>query len=98
MDEKYLKFYAMRVNDHDAALFASTDEALEAIEEHIAICDEDTYSIEIVNGIWELISRMGAFENYDDEWMEEVLEVTDFMIKQAKALRDNAISEGGEKQ
>lgn len=84
MDEKNLTFFAMQINGLDAALFVTADEALEAISEHLAVCDKDSYCIEPVSGIYELIRRMGAFEGYDDDWMEEVLEVTTSMVERAK--------------
>ena len=93
MDGKKFKFFAMRVNGLDAALFVTADEALEAIGEHLAVSDEDRYGIEPVDGIYELIHRMGAFEDYDDDWMEEVLEATTHMVEKAKKARSDNSSE-----
>ena len=88
--DKRLRFFVMRVNGLDSALFVTAEEALEAIGDHLEICDEDTYAIEPVDGIFELIRRMGAFEDYDDEWMEVVLETTTGMVATAKKKRDDA--------
>lgn len=86
MDEKKLKFFAVQINGRDAVLVSTSQEALEVIEDHLAIDDGDTYSIERVDGIYDLIQRMGAFEGYSDDWMEEVLETTTFMVNKAKEL------------
>ena len=86
-DDKYLAFYAMRINDHDALFTVTPEDALEQISIRIKDCDEDTYGIERVDGIYELICRLGALEDYSDEWMEETLEVVQSMIAEAKTKK-----------
>lgn len=93
MNEKKLKFFAVQINGRDAVLVSTPQEALEVIEDHLAIDDEDTYSIERVDGIYDLIQRMGAFEGYSDDWMEEVLETTNFMVERAKELEKKEAEE-----
>jgi len=84
-DDKCLAFYAMKINDHDALFTVTAEDALEQISIRIKECDDEAYTIERVNGIWDLVRRMGAFEDYSDEWMEDTLEVVQSMIAEAKA-------------
>lgn len=84
MDEKYLKFYAMKINGHTASLHVTAEEALEEIEMRLETDDSDEYAIERIDGIWELIQRFGEFEGYSDDWMQEVLEVTKSMVEERK--------------
>lgn len=86
-DDKCLAFYAMKINDHDALFTVTAEEALEQVSIRINTCDDDAYTIERVDGIWDLVRRMGAFEDYSDEWMEDTLEVVQSMITEAKAKK-----------
>jgi hypothetical protein len=79
-----LTFYAVIVNDHDSSFCASASEALAEIEMHIDDFDEDSYGIERINGVWQLIKRFGALEDYSDDWMQEVLVIVHEMIQEVK--------------
>lgn len=83
-----LAFYAVTVNDHDYSFCASTSEAIAEVEMHIDEYDEDSYGIERINGIWELVKRYGALEDYSDDWMQDVLVIVIEMIQDVRKNRE----------
>ena len=85
MRPHYLPFYAVTVNEHDLSLHVTPSEALSIVEERIYEEPfEESYGIEPVHGIWELIKRFGAFEDYSDAWLEDILPIIMEMIERAK--------------
>lgn len=81
MDTEYM-FYAVTVNGHDALFCVKLEEALSEVAYYLETNDEDNAGVEKVYGIYELIRRFGAFENYSDEWMEEVLYMAKNMMEE----------------
>ena len=79
---QYYYFYAVTVNDHDALFCVTAEEAISELAMRLESDDSDTYGIERVDSIWDLIRRCGAFENYSDDWMIEVIGTVQYMIGQ----------------
>lgn len=90
MDEISYVFYALTVNDHDASLHITAEDAVEELSLRIADCDDEDYGIEPVRGIWNLIQRLGAFEGYADYWMEDALSIAHDMVRSKKALESKS--------
>lgn len=88
MRDTYLTFYAMTVNGHTASVHVTSDEAIEHLSDRIAEDDTDTYGIERIDGIWELLKRIGSFEDYDDDWMEDALYMVHSMVDAKRDLID----------
>lgn len=88
MDEISYVFYALTVNDHDASIHLTAEEAVDELSIRIADYDEEDYGIEPVRGIWNLIKRLGAFEGYADYWMEDALSIAYDMVQSKKALEN----------
>ena len=93
-DNHKYSFYALNVNGHTSSLFPEREEALDELVMRVNEDDTDTYEIERIDGIWNMLARYSDFEDrYDDEWMEEVLRVTcqmifdkeDALLEQSKA-------------
>ena len=95
MDEISYVFYALTVNDHDASLHLTAEEAIDELSIRIADCDDEDYGIEPIHGIWNLIKRLGAFEGYADYWMEDALSIAHDMV-QSKKARESKENQDGE--
>lgn len=84
MENDYV-FYAVNVNGHTAAIFNTSEEALEELTERLTDYDSAEYGIEPIDGIWKMLERMGDFEDrYDDDWMEDVVHTANAMISRKK--------------
>ena len=80
-------FYAFNVNGHTAAVFNTSDEALDELSIRLSESDIDEYGIEPIDGIWRLLERMSDFEDrYDDDWMENVVRMASNMISEKKKV------------
>lgn len=88
MDEISYVFYALTVNEHDASIHLTAEEAVDELSIRIADCDDEDYGIEPVRGIWNLIKRLGAFEAYADYWMEDALSIAYDMVQSKKNLEN----------
>ena len=93
MDEISYVFYALTVNDHDASIHLTAEEAVEELSFKIADCDDEDYGIEPVRGIWNLIKRLGAFEGYADYWMEDALSIAYDMVQSKKDLENKKVND-----
>ena len=89
MQDKYFVCYAVTVNGHDASFCVTSEEALGEIALKIEDDDTDNYGIERVDGIWELIKRFGAFEDYSDDWMLEVMGTVQYMVTEWEKENQN---------
>ena len=98
MDDKQFTFYALMVNGHTASIHIAPEDAIEELSLRMQDCDDDRYGIEPINGIWEMIKRYGYFEDYDDDWMIEVVDVAADMIREAKQYRQRKLEEAKEEQ
>ena len=82
-------FYAFNVNGHTAAIFNTSEEALEELSIRLSESDIDEYGIEPIDGIWKMLERMSEFEDrYDDDWMENVVRMAHQMISDKKVVAD----------
>ena len=98
MDDRNYVFYAFTVNDHDASIFVTPEEAIEELTMRMADDDEEEYGIEPVMGIWELTKRIGAFEDYGDYWMPDAIEIVADMIQKKRELMRQAEERKKEEQ
>lgn len=84
MDDNYM-FYAFNVNGHTAAIYTTSEEALDELYIRIKESDLDIYGIEPIEGIWHTLERLADFESRsDDEWMENVIYMMGSMIEKKK--------------
>ena len=87
MNEYDLTFFAVTVNGEDSIIYVTPEEALADIALRLEDNHDDTYAIDPVKGTWALIRRLGEFECYDEEWMQEVLIIVTEMVKRAKEVQ-----------
>lgn len=81
-------FYAVKTDYEDDSFFASSRDALEEIAEKLTEDDTVSYTIERVVGIWELVQRIGAMENYQNEWMLTALTMVHELIEELEELEN----------
>lgn len=86
-----LSFYAMTTNGHDASIHVTYEDAVSELSMRIAEDDTDSYGVERIDGIWQLIKRMGEFEDYSDEWMETVIDKVREMVEKRKAYEEKIL-------
>ena len=89
MKDKYLTFYAVMINGQDASLFTTAEDAISELGENFDETGDDTYAIQPIKGIWELLERYGAFENYSDDWLLDILPVVVSMAEDVKKALKN---------
>lgn len=86
MSEHYT-FYAFNANGHTAAVFKTSEEALEELSMRLREDDSDSYAIEPIDGIWRMLERIADFDGRDnDSWMEDVLQIACQMVFDKKEL------------
>ena len=75
-----ITFYTIKVNGVAHTTYTTIAETLEDLIKWMA--DGKNKSIEIIrsDGIWELVSQVGADEDYSDEWMKDVLSVANNLL------------------
>jgi len=80
--KKNYTFYAFNVNGNTNYIYPDRQQAIDELTIRLNEDDDpDTYEIEPLNGIWELLYRYSGFEDrHDDEWMSDVIQVVCQMI------------------
>lgn len=98
MEDANYTFYAGILDGKDYTFFNTLGEALSYFEMLMDEGNYESYTIETVYGIKDLIHRYGAFDDYSDGWMEIVLENTTNMIRQQKKTRTKLQDNGKNSQ
>lgn len=91
-----LSFYIITVDGQTVSAYVTYEEAISELSLYISEDDTGRCGIERIDGIWNLLKCLGSFENYNDDWMEYVLENVSSMVKRRKTYLKNTANKTNE--